>query len=133
MIIVRARTSDAWHSAPKQPIGKRVVEKTLVKALEHGTWAVDGEPVSVFPGFVVSFREPADARFFLDRPERAERVQVDAGELVAFHEEADGMHFVKLGDAEPVSEDEAKKFVDAARIHHANGNVHKMGGKRAAR
>lgn len=134
MLVVKARTADAWHSVPKQPIGKRVVEKELVRALEQGTWAVNHEPVQVFPGLVVSFLEAEEARFFLDRPQRAERVQVDAGELVAFHEDADGMHFVKLGDAEPVSEDEAKKFVDAAQSGATSGNVHTLtGGKRVAR
>lgn len=133
MLVVKARTSDAWNAVPKQPIGKRVVEKTLVKALEHGVWAVDHDPVEVFPGLVVSFIEAAQARFFLDRPQRAERLMVDAGELVAFYEDDDALHFVEQGHAEQVGEDEAKALVDAARIHAANGNVHKMkGGKRAA-
>ena len=116
MIVVRARTSDAWNAVPKQPIGKRVVEKTLVKALEHGVWAVDHEPVYVFPGLVVSFIEAAQARFFLDRPQRAERLVVDAGELVVFHEDADAMHFVKQGDAEPASEEEASAHIAAIKL-----------------
>jgi hypothetical protein len=41
------------------------------------------------------------------------------------------MHFVKQGDVEPVSEDEANMLVDAARITEANGNVHKIKGPAA--
>jgi hypothetical protein len=78
MIVVRARTTDAWHAAPKQPVGKRILQKTLVKALEHGVWSVNQGPVEVFPGLVVSFIEANEAHFVLDRSRRAERIVVDA-------------------------------------------------------
>ena len=38
MLYVKAIAGDIWPTAPLQPIGERVLEKQLVRALEHGSW-----------------------------------------------------------------------------------------------
>jgi hypothetical protein len=111
---VRAVASDVWHTAPLQPIGEHLVEKTLVRSLEDGVWSVNHQAVLVSSGLVVSFREAQDARFFLEMPHRAEPVVVEAGEIVAFYEDSDAMHFLSQRLAERVSEDEAKSLAQEA-------------------
>ena len=86
-----------------------------MRALEHGSWGVNGVAVDVFPGLVVSYRDDAYARWWLDQPRRAQRVIVEPGELVAFHEDADAMYFVEQGQAELVSEEEAEARGGARR------------------
>jgi hypothetical protein len=111
---VRALAGDVWRSAPlHSPVAEVVLEKMLVKSLEDGVWSVNRQAVLVSPGLVVSFREAQDARFFLEQPHRAAPVIVEAGELVAFWEDADALHFVSQGLAERVSEDEAKSLAQA--------------------
>ena len=81
---------------------------------------------------MVSYRDDAYARFWLDQPHRAQRVIVDAGEVVVFHEDADALWFVEQGQAELVSEEEAKSY-EAGRAA-AQGNVLELSsakGKRA--
>jgi hypothetical protein len=115
---VKALAADTWRSAPLQPTGEVVLEKTLVRSLEDGVWSVNRQGVLVSPGMVVSFREERDARFFLEQPHRAAPVIVEAGELVAFWEDADALHFVTQGLAEPVSQEE----VLLASSHQAKAN-----------
>ena len=55
-----------------------------------------------------AFREAQDARWFLDQPQRASRVDVVAGEVIAFYEAADAEHFIEQGLAERVNKQEAK-------------------------
>ena len=55
-------------------------------------------------------------------------------QLIAFDDIHDAMHFVRGGQAELVSEEEATKFIDAARASEASDNVHSLkAGKRATR
>jgi hypothetical protein len=133
MMYVKALASDTWLAAPLQPVAELRLDKTLIRALEHGNWGVNGTPVQVFPGLVLSYRDKAYAGWWLDQPHRAQRVIVDAGELVVFHEDADAMHFVEQGLAELVSEEEAKDY-DQRRAA-AQRNVLELSsakGKRAA-
>jgi hypothetical protein len=131
MLYVKAIAGDIWPTAPLRPVGELVLEKQLVRALEHGSWGVNGTPVDVFPGLVVSYRDDAYARWWLDQPHRAQRVIVDAGELVAFHEDADAMYFVEQGLAELVSEEEATRLEHARAA--AQGNVLELSGAKGKR
>ena len=47
MLYVKALASDTWLSAPLQPIAELRLAKMLVRALEHGSWGVNGAPVDV--------------------------------------------------------------------------------------
>ena len=49
MLYVKAIAGDIWPTAPLQPIGELVLEKQLVRALEHGSWGVNGAPVARLP------------------------------------------------------------------------------------
>ena len=130
MLYVKAIAGDIWPTAPLQPIGEVVLEKQLVRAHERGSWGGNGAPVAVFPGLVVSYRDPAYARWWLEQPHRAQPVIVDAGEVVVFYEDADALWFVEQGQAELVSEEEVKSY-EAGRA--AQGNVLKMAAKAAKR
>ena len=77
--------------------------RTLVRSREQNIWCVNNEGLPVDYGLVVSFREAQDARWFLDQPQRASRVDVVAGEIVTFHEDADAEHFIEQGLAERVN------------------------------
>jgi hypothetical protein len=123
MMYVKALAADTWHTAPQQPIAEVVLEKTLVKSLESGVWSVNNQAVLVFPGLVVSFVSKLNANFFLEQPSRAERVVVEAGEIVAFYEDADALHFVAQGLAEPVSEDDVKQLAESKATHAKAANV----------
>ena len=66
------------------------------------------------------------------------RVDVVAGEIVTFYEEADAQHFVEQGLAERVSKSEAKALLAESATHAKATNVHNIttpaqAGKRAAR
>jgi mannose-6-phosphate isomerase-like protein (cupin superfamily) len=121
MLYVKALASDTWLSAPLLPVAEQRLDKALVRALEHGCWGVNGKPVQVFPGLVVSYRDQAYSTWWLNQPHRAQRVIVDAGEVVAFHEHADALWFVEQGQAELVDEEEVKCLEQARAA--AQGNV----------
>ena len=138
MMYVRALASDTWNTAPLQPIAELRLDKTLVRALEKSTWSVNNTAVEVFPGLVVSFRQEAFAKWFLDRPERASRVTVEAGEIVAFYEDADAMYFVSQRLAELVGEEDVKQLAESRATHAKAANVLNIttpakAGKRAAK
>ena len=49
MLYVKALAGDTWPSAPSSPSPSSRLDKTLVRALEHGIWGVNGAPVARLP------------------------------------------------------------------------------------
>jgi hypothetical protein len=139
MMYVRSLVEDQWSQVPvrierpaepdpQAPEPPKLV-RTLLKALEKGRWKVN-EPhagVDVFPGLVVSFNDIRDVEFFLLSPhKRASRVCVTAGDIVVFHNPADAEHFIALGQAELISEEEAKQLAEKAATQVKAANVHNI-------
>jgi hypothetical protein len=120
----------ATEPDPHAPPPPKLV-RTLVKAVEQGLWSVNTVGVPVFPGLVVSFREEQAARWFLNQPHRAERVDVVTGQIVVFHNDEDAQHFVEQGLAERVSKSEAKAQLAESASKPDNVLPIEKGGKRA--
>lgn len=106
MRYVRALASGLWRHAPFSP--KREWERTLVMALEEGTWGVNRHPVNVFPGLVVGFDEPDDAEFFL-RLQRGDIPAPNPGTFVIFDNDNDAQFFVTQRLAEFVTREEVEE------------------------
>lgn len=110
MHFVRATTSGPWRTVDVIDIyGQKFGERYLIMAAEAGKWSIDNEGVDVQPGLVVSFRDAADADWFLSQ-RRAQPVAVEPEAVVAFHKEGDANFFVIKGLAEHMSEREVQAF-----------------------
>lgn len=110
MHFVRATTSGPWRTVDVIDIyGQKFGERYLIMAAEAGKWSIDNEGVDVQPGLVVSFRDAADADWFLSQ-RRAQPVAVEPEAVVAFHKEQDANFFVGKGLAEHMSEREVQAF-----------------------
>jgi hypothetical protein len=112
MQFVRVLESGVWRTAPIGPNADS--EKTLVQARVVGLWNVNHKPVDVVPGLILSFLEPEDAQFF-KTSDVGSMPFVEAGEIVAFDNDEDAMHYVNQGQAERLSEQEAQPMLDAAK------------------
>jgi hypothetical protein len=112
MMFVRVLAAGMWRTAPIGPNADS--EKTLVQARVFGVWSVNRRGVEVFPGLVLSSLEPEDAQFF-KRSDVGSMPFVEKGEIVAFDNDDDAMHFVSEGLAERLSDEEARPLLDAAR------------------
>jgi hypothetical protein len=99
--------------------------RTLVMALEHGVWKVNNSElgVYVYPHLVLGFNDVVDANFLLAYENRASRVHVVPGQVVLFHNDEDALHFVALGQAERISEEEAKQLAESKATHARAANV----------
>lgn len=100
MRFVKAMASGLWRS-----VGANM-ERTLVVAMEKGTWTIDNRAVGVVPYLAVSFTDPQDASYFLETG-RAGFLTAEPGQVVAFADPADADFFVEHGLAVWLSEDES--------------------------